>query len=261
MRIKKNFFLVLMIFMVFCFGLFAQQPETPAAKQEEKSVDIDFSVGLNLAFNSASVKLDGTDAVNTLEYSYLGLQIDAALFDFLTLGLVAGYNSNTLKELVDFSQLPLSLRAGGERFNSMMIGLRANADLFSWQDFSFAPECEILLFKKFKKQLTIQLPIATGSADLKNSFTQISLDLLVRYDGFSNFTLFAGPHLNLISGTITAVETIEGLEGEQSIGYSQEKAFGFTAGIFYELGDHLDISAKLTLLAKTSLSVTLYYIF
>lgn len=266
MRINKNLIMLLVLTILFSCALFSQQKgETQEPKQEkkeeEKAVDVDFSVGLNLAYTRAPVKLDDSDAANSLEYTYLALQIDADLFDFLTLGVVAGYNSNSLRDIVDFSQLPLSLRGDGTRFNSMMFGIRARADLYSWEDFSFAPECEILLFKKFKKELDIQLPIASGTAALKNSFTQIALDLLVRYDGFSNFTIFAGPQMNLISGTISASETIEGLEGEQSLGYSQKKTFGFTAGIYYELGGHLDIGAKLSLLAKTSLSVTLYYIF
>jgi hypothetical protein len=230
-------------------------------KDDPKSGDVDYSVGLNAAYNRAAVKTGADDTANVLEYTYLALQIDVGLLDFLTIGVVAGYNSNVFKDPLNFYRLPLTLNAEGERFNSMMFGLRAKSDLFSVHDYSLAVSADWLYFKRFNLERPITLPIASGTAILKHSFHQLTLELLVQYDGLSGMTVCVGPQVNLIRGKMTATEIIENLEGENILKYDQKKTVGMAAGVYYELGGHFDLKAKLSLFSKTALSVTLFYVF
>jgi len=255
---KNKSFLIVVFTLIFIFSAALPAQETP--KQTE-TPDVDYRAGLVLGYNRADVKLGDAELESTLEYTYLGIQIDVDLMDFLTVGVIVGYNSNSFKDPVDFNMLPLSLRVDGERFNSMMFGARARAEVYSWKDFSLTAEGELSFYKRFKTEFPIQLSIASGNAVIRNTFTQISLDLLVQYDGFTNFTVYGGPQLNLISGNIIAEETIDAVNGEEKLSYSQKNLLGLTAGIFYELGDHFDVYAKISMLSKMSLTVSFMYVF
>ncbi len=236
-------------------------PALLPAESPAKSLQIDYSMGLNFNHSRVSVLVGDNNLVNTLNYSYLALELDVGISDYLILGVVAGFNSNHLKDPVDFYNLPLSLRVNEEKFNSMVLGLRAKSEFLSWKDFSFAAGGEYLYFKKYKRELPIQLPLVSGDAMIKNSFNQLSLELLAQYDGFSFFTVFAGPQLNLVHGKYTASETIEELEGEEELSYKQENNIGIAAGARFELGSHFDINLKVNLISKTALSVEVFYIF
>jgi hypothetical protein len=263
MPIFHAFTVFLLLILLGVSNGYSQSPGTVAGNNDsvDTVMDIDFSTGLNLAYHSVPVLIGDDDIANTLEYTYLALQVDVGLLDFLTIGVVAGFNSNRLTKPVEFDRLPLSLMADGERFNSMIFGIRAQADLLTWKDFSLAAHGDIRLIKRFSKDLPIQLDIVEGTATLKNSFQHLTLDLLVQYDGYSGLTLFAGPQLQIVNGKMTVSELLGNIDAEAELSYHQEKAMGITAGAYYELGGNWDISAKITLLAQTSLSVTLFYVF
>ncbi|MCP5047000.1 MAG: hypothetical protein GY940_07490 [bacterium] len=241
------------------------QPLLPAQESGKKKPsgtnEYTYSVAVNAAYNRTNVELKDGSIESTLEYSYMALQVDVDILPFLTVGVVAGYNSNEFKDPVVLFNPPVTLPADGVRFSSMMLGLRAKSEMFSWKEFSLAAHGRLLYFKRFEKQLTIDHPIATGSGLLKNVFHQVGLDLLVQYDGYSGLTLFAGPQLNLVSGKLSAVKTVGFIDSNDELTYDQAKAFGLAAGAYYELGSNFDISAKLSLISTTSLSVMLIYVF
>lgn len=222
---------------------------------------IDYVVGLNFCYNRADIEFGDNGPESTLLYTYLALEIDLDVMDYLTVGVVAGYNSNKFDGPVDFINLPLSLRYGDEAFKSMVFGLRARSEFFSWNDFSVEARGEFLLFKKFENTMPIQLPSVEGTAAIKNSFTQTSVDLLFKYDGLSTMTLFAGPQLNLISGELEASETIESLEGSETVDFKQKSAIGLAAGVHFDLGNHFEVDIKAGLFSRTSLSATIFYVF
>lgn len=256
MKIKISLLVITLISLSLALLPAEETKPSPA-----KSLQIDYSVGLNFNHSRVSVLVGDNNLVNTLNYSYLALELDVGISDYLILGVVAGFNSNHLKDPVDFYNLPLSLRVNEEKFNSMVLGLRAKSEFLSWKDFSFAASGEFLYFKKYEKNLPIQLPVVSGEAIIKNSFNQISIELWAQYDGFSYFTIFAGPQLNFLDGKLEATETIEELEGQEELSYKQENDIGIVAGARFEVGSHFDVNLKVNLISKTSLSVEVFYIF
>jgi hypothetical protein len=252
MKIK----LFLVLFTVFTLALFPADQE-----QTTQPLKIDYTAGLNFSYNRTPVLMGDDDIENTLIHSYLALEVDVGVSDYFTAGLVAGYATSQLDDPVNFNNLPLSLSVSGQSYKSMIFGARARSDFLSWHYFSLRANGEILFFKPFEKESTIQLPIVTGISTVKQSFSQLTLELLVQYDGFSTFTVFAGPQLYYLKGKITASESIEELEGEEEFEYKQKKTFGFTGGVNFELGSHFDLNVKVTLFSKTSLSIEAFYIF
>jgi hypothetical protein len=255
---KIKFFLLL--FTVFTLALFpADQEKTQPI--ETRSHGIDYTAGLILSNNRTPVLMGDDDIKNTLIHSYLALEVDVGVSDYLTAGVVVGYATSQFDDPVNFYTLPLSLSVSSQSYNSMIFGARARSDFLSWKDFSLRANGEILFFKLSEKESPIQLPIVTGTSTVKHSFSQITLELLVQYDGFSTFTVFAGPQLHRLKGKITASESIEELEGEEALKYKQKNAIRLTSGVNFELGSHFDLNVKVSLFSKTSLSVEVFYIF
>lgn len=256
MKIK----IFLLLFTVFTLALFpADQEQTQPIKTT--TLQIDYTAGLNFSYNRTPILMGDDNTENTLIHSYLALEVDVGVSDYFTAGVVAGYGNSHFADPVNFYNLPLSLDVSGQSYKSMMFGARARSDFLSWRDFSLRANGEILLFKLFEKENPIQLPIVTGTSVAKQSFSQLTLELLVQYDGFSTFTVFAGPQLCLLKGKITASESIEDLEGEEEFTYQQKNTMGLTAGVNFELGSHFDLNVKVSLFSKTSLSVETFYIF
>jgi hypothetical protein len=256
MKIK----LLLLLFTMFTLALFpADQEQTPAAKTQP--VQIDYTAGLNFSYTRTPVLMGDNEIENTLIHSYLALEVDVGVSDYITAGVVAGYATSHFADPVNFYNLPLSLGVSGQSYKSMIFGARARSDFLSWKDFSLRANGEILFFKLFEKESPIQLPIVTGTSAVKQSFSQLTLELLVQYDGFSTFTVFAGPQLYRLKGKITASESIEELEGEEEFAYKQKETMGLTAGVNFELGSNFDLNVKVSLFSKTSLSVEVFYIF
>jgi hypothetical protein len=256
MKIK----IFLLLFTVFTLALLpADQEQTQPTGT--KSYGIDYTAGLNFSYNRTPVLMGDDDIENTLIHSYLALEVDVGVSDYFTAGIVAGYATNQFDDPMDFYNLPLSLSVSGQSYKSMIFGARVKSDFLSWKDFSLRANGEILFFKLFEKESPINLPIVTGTAAVKQSFSQMTLELLVQYDGFSTFTVFAGPQLNRLKGKITASESIEDLQGEEEFEYKQKNIIGFTGGVNFELSSHFDLNVKVSLFSITSLSVEVFYIF
>jgi hypothetical protein len=255
---KLNIFLLFLT--IFTLTLFptGQDQVQPTALN---SLDIDYTTGLNFCYNRVAVLMGDDNIENSLVHSYLALEVEVGLSEYLRLGVAAGFDSNHFADPVDFSNLPLSLRLNEQSQTSMVFGLRANSDFFSWRDVSFKAQGELLFLKLAKKEQDITLPIVTGTSTTKQSFSQLTLELLVQYDAFSRLTVFAGPQLNLLKGKITAAESIAELQGEEELTYKQKNTLGLTGGITYELSSHIDLNVKAGLFSRTSLSVEVFYIF
>ncbi len=251
----------LLLLSALTLTLFPGQEDQTTAAEPQSAADIDFTAGLKFCYNRVPVLLGEDKTGNSLVHSYLALEIEAGLKDYLILGVVAGYDTNHFNDAVDFYRLPLSLHVDDQSFNSMVFGVKAKSDFFSWKDFSFVAQGELLFFKLFKKEFPIDLPIAKGTSTVKQSFSQLALELLVQYDGFPGFTVFAGPQLNLLKGSLTASEKIEELEGEEKLTYRQKNKMGIAAGINIELSSQLELNVKVNVISKTSLSVEVFYIF
>ncbi len=255
---KIKFFLL--FFTVFTLALFpADQEQTQPT--ETTALKIDYTAGLNFSYNRTPVLMGEDDIENTSIHSYLALEVDVGVSDYFTAGVVAGYATSQFDDPVDFYNLPLSLSVSSQSYKSMIFGARARSDFLSWHYFSLRANGELLFFKPFEKESPIQLPIVSGTAAVKQSFSQLTLELLVQYDGFSTFTVFAGPQLYRLKGKITASESIEELEGEEEFEYKQKNTMGLTAGVNFELGSHFDLNVKVSLFSKTALSVQAFYIF
>ena len=252
MKIK----IFLLLFTVFTLALFPADQE-----QTTQSLEIDYTAGLNFSYNRTPVLMGDDEIENTLIHSYLALEVDVGVSDYFTAGVVAGYATSQFNDPVDFYNLPLSLSVSSQSYKSMIFGARARSDFLSWHYFSLRANGEILFFKPFEKESPIQLPIVSGTSAVKQSFSQLTLELLVQYDGFSTFTVFAGPQLYRLKGKITASESIEELEGEEEFEYKQKKTIGLTGGVNFELGSHFDLNVKVSLFSKTSLSIEAFYIF
>jgi hypothetical protein len=251
---KKYSLLTLLILLLITFPLFS-------IEEEVKYNEIDFSAGLSLNYNTAKIKLGTEDNANSLFYPYLLLEINADIFDYLTIGVAGGYSQNTFTDPVDFSGLPLSLRLNKERRGGMVFGLNLKSEITAFGYFSLLGKAEFLYFKTLKNGKTIDLPTITGTADIKNSFYQLTVNLFLKYDGLTGITLFLGPEFNLLKGEISVNEVIEDIEAGQAVSFSQKQLFGLTSGINIDIGSHMELIMQAGFFTKTSFAAGLFYIF
>lgn len=257
----RIYFLILFTFITGAATLFPFDSTESTGTDEKKTIDIDFNVGLNVSFNSAQMKIGPKNTPNSLIYSYLALELDADISDFLTLGLLAGYTDNHFKNPVDFERLPLSLGFDREKHNSVVVGMTAASELSLFGDFSLAPRGEFIYFIPSKRESIITLPIVTGEAVSRCSFYQAAIELLGQYDGFSTVTVFFGPQLYFAGGDYKASETIKDITGAETLKFKQKNIFGVVGGINFDLGEHFNVDLKATLLSKTSIAARVFYVF
>jgi hypothetical protein len=248
---------VLLPVLILWLALICQSELLPLGKKTREEAD---RVGLNAVFNQVPVFAGDDNLENTLAFNYLALQIDVRLLNLLTIGVLVGYNSNTVEDPVDFLRLPLTLRTEGEMFRSMMFGFRGEADIFSRENVSITARTRLLFFETFRKERPIRLAVTSGNAVLENAFRQLEIELRVQYDCFKGFGIFAGPRLNIIAGHLTAAEAIEDIDARQKLSYRQQKAVGLSAGFYYRWGAHLKLSAAVFILSQTSISMTVFYV-
>jgi len=230
-------------------------------EKEKKTPQIEYNPGLVFYYNRVPIQMGENKIQNNLEYYMAALEIDVDIMDYLTVGAIAGYNQNRTSSAVNFTQLPLSLRLNDESFNSIVLGLKAKSEFFSWEDFTFTAQGNFNYFKLFKKEFPIELPIETGSAVFKNSFHTFNIELLIQYDGLNNFTLYAGPQINVLKGKFHVLEEIDTLKGEETLSYKQRHTFGALGGARFELGSHFDVNVMVNLISKSSLGVEIFYVF
>lgn len=227
-------------------------------EKESKFSGIDFTVGLHLSHSLIPVKIDKLEDDLTLFYAALGLE--AEFSEYLTVGALIGYGSNSMKDPVNFYKVPLTLQLNDTNFKSMLLGFIARSEFFSWKDFTFHANAEFMHFMKAKNDFLIYFDTVDGSGKFQNSLTRISLEMLAQYEGLSNFDLFAGPQLFLLKGKFNTSETIGNISGEEELSYKQRKSLGLVSGIHFEAGD-FEIQGKVTLFSNTSISALISYTF
>jgi hypothetical protein len=257
--IRKISLLLVIVIFAASPGLWAQENTGDTDNSDGKKKAFDYNVGFNLAYNVTPVKINDTGIKNSLVFSYAALELAVEMKDNLTMGIVAGFNRNYLKDTVSSVQLPVPVDFDREKSTSMVLGVNIGSEFLLPGDFSFRAGGKLLYFKLFENQFP--LDTGTGTATFKNSFYLLNLELPAQYDGFSSFTIFVGPHLNLVSGKYTAAETADLEEAEESYNYSQRKAFGLSCGANFDLGSHFTVDAKLSLISTTSFSLKIFYVF
>jgi len=230
-------------------------------EEEVKYYEIDFSAGLTFSYNMAKVELAPDDLEKTLFYPFLTVEVDVDIYDYVTVGVLAGYSQNTFRGSIDFSELPLSLRLNEERRNSMVFGLNLKSEFTSFGYFSLCGKAEFLYFKLFNNEIPIELPVVTGNAAIGNAFHQLTLDLFLKYDGLTGVSLFLGPQLNLLKGKVSISEVIEDIEAEQVIKYRQKKFIGLVTGVNIDIGSQVELILRAGFLSKTCFSAGIFYLF
>lgn len=239
-------------------------PKPKKVKPTSLFSDIDYGIGMMVSFNQVPIVLNpasqNAQLENTLNFYYSALNLDASFSDYLSLTAIVGYNINKLRNPLDFINLPLTLRWKDKSVNAPVFGLRVRSDFYSWNDFSVSASGTLLFFTTASAEYPIHLPIVFGNSRFSNHFNQAILEILVKYEGFSNFDVYAGPQFHAIRGTLTASETIQALQGREDLTYKQRKTSGLTGGIEFEAGN-IDVDFRITVIAKTTASVTLSYAF
>jgi hypothetical protein len=247
------------IFIFITVALIGIVSALPAQKTSASSVD--FNVGLNLSLNSANVEMGEDKTENSLVYNFAALELDIDVLDNLTLGILAGLNSNYFSDPVDFFHFPIGLRFNKEKNNSMVLGINAKTELLLPGDFSLQARGEFIYFKLHKNSFEFDVPDVNGEYSAKNEFFQSTVELLIQYDGLSNFTLYAGPQLFILNGKYSAAETTDTIDVSDSYKYNQRRTIGITGGINFDLADHFTVDARLSIISKTSLSAGIFYVF
>jgi len=251
---KKYSLFTLSIFLLVVFPLFSTE-------EEVKYYEVDFNAGLTFSYNTAKVELTADDLEKTLFYPFLTLEIDADIYDYVTVGLLVGYSQSTFRGSLDFNELPLTLRLNEKRRGAMVFGLNLKSEFTTFGYFSLCGKTEFLYFKLFKEDNPIELPIVTGNAAITNTFYQFTVDLFLKYDGLTGISLFFGPQLNLLKGKVSVSEVIEDIEAEQVIEYRQKKVIGLVTGVNIDIGSHLELILRAGLLSKTAISAGIFYLF
>ncbi len=229
-----------------------------STEKESKFSGIDFTAGLHLSHSRIPVKIDKLEDDLTLFYAALGLE--AEFSEYFTVGALIGYGVNSMKDPVNFYQVPLTLQLDDTNFKSMMLGFNVRSEFFSWKDFSFSANAEFMHFMKAKNDFLIFLDNVDGTGEFQNSLTRMSLELLAQYEGLSNIDLFAGPQLFLLKGKFNSSETVGNISGDEELSYKQRKPLGFVSGIHFEAGD-FEVQGKVTLFSNTSISAIISYTF
>lgn len=256
---RKKILLLLLVLSIIGLGSLAGQEK---GKTQNVFVSgIQMKAGLVASYNSAKIKVGTSEVENTLNFFTVGLQLDAELTDWLTVAASVGYAGNKFTDSLLFNQLPLSLQFESKQNNSMFFGVSGKSVFDVYNDFSVQPRAEFLYFKKLKVESPVVLPIVQGTATLENSFTQITLEVLGQYDGFSGVSVFLGPQLNFISGKLKATETIQQISGEEKMTYKQKSPFGVAAGATFEISDNFVIDLRAGILCKNSATVSVMYAF
>ena len=249
----RNWFLLLILLTIF-FSL-------AAAESTPWPITITINPGLEFSYNSISIQSGEQKTANTLNFIASRLALKADIFDYLSLEILAGYHSAFAKDPLDFTRLPLSLRWDRKKFKGLLLGLALSSEPLTLNDFSLKVRGEFTFTLEEDRTWDIKLPQVSGLATGENAFNLLTLDVTLQYDGLTGITIFMGPRLNLLHGKFIATENIVDLQGQQEITYSQKKLIGPLAGVVIEIADNWELNIKASFLARTELSLAVFYIF
>lgn len=221
---------------------------------------VNLSSGIYFSYNSIPIEAGSADRLNHWRFLYSALRCKLDVSDFLSLGLLAGYQTSSLKDTIDFTALPLSLRMNRTSYPGFLVGAFVHSTPYSGGDFSFVVQGDILFALPVSKTWPLTLPIEAGNATVRESFFLVTGDIWAQYDGFSGFTPFAGARVHLFRGKLKATETLADLEGIEEIKISQHKMFGPLAGVIFEVGSNWEIAIKASLISRLAADLDIRYI-
>ena len=98
-----------MIYRMFLVTILVCCLSLGALTTEENYSSVNLNAGLYLSYARAKILVGDDEVENSLTYPFFTLVLEVEAADFLTVGVVAGYNQNNFNEPVDFLQLPLGL--------------------------------------------------------------------------------------------------------------------------------------------------------
>lgn len=249
----RNWLLLLVLLNVFF--------SVSAAESTTRPMAITFNPGLEFSYNSISSQSGEQKTANTLNFVASRLTVKADIFEYLSMEILAGYHSAFAKNPVDFNTLPLSLRWDRKKFQGLLLGMALSSEPFSLNDFSLKIRGEFTFTLEKDKIWDVKLPQVSGRVTGENAFNLLTLDVTLQYQGFTGITVFLGPRLNLLHGKFIAAENIVDIQGQQEITYSQKKLVGPLAGMTIEIADNWELNIKASFLARTELSLAVFYIF
>jgi hypothetical protein len=255
---KKALFIVFFIFVNILLAKYSTKYSTKY-KIDDNSVDFNFA--LVIKAGHSGIKFTDSGITNSLSFLITALRIDIDLSDYIRVGVIAGYQQNGFADSIDITALPLSLNLPDRNSESMILGFVVESEPFSINDYSLDVSLAFDYYKYFRNKWDINLAIANGTAESSHSFYMVNLSFLFKYNGFSTFTPFVGPTLNLISGNLNVSEQIMDFSQTQIFKYKQEGLIGLSAGVELEIGDNWDIDLKLNLFSENSLCITAFYRF
>ncbi|MEI6614097.1 MAG: hypothetical protein WCL37_04305 [Chrysiogenales bacterium] len=232
-----------------------------AAESTPQPITITFNPGLECSWNSISSLGGEEKTANTFNFLASRLAVKMDIFDYLALEIFAGYHSAFAKNPLDFTAMPLSLRWDRQKFGGLLLGAAIISEPFSLNDFSLKIRGEFTFALEKERTWEIKLPMISGQATGDNAFSLLTLDVTAQYQGFTGVTIFIGPRLNLLHGKFIATENIADLQGQQEFSYRQKNLIGPLAGIAIEIGDNWELNFKASILARTELSLAVFYVF
>ncbi len=247
--------LILSLVVTVAFSAFS------AAETTTRPVSITVDPGLELSFTQVGSLVGAEKTRNNLNFLASRLVLNIHILDYLSAEVLAGYHYAYASDPIDFTALPLSLRWDREKFSGLLLGAAVSSVPYTLNDFSLKVRGEFIFVMESEKTWDIELPLVSGQAIGDNSFTLLTLDATVQYEGFTGVTLFIGPRLNLLNGKFSADESIEDLLGQQEYSYRQKNLFGALAGAIIEIGANWELHVKAGLLARTEFSLAVFYIF
>ena len=232
-----------------------------AAASPPRPIAVSLNPGLEFSYNAIAIQCGEQKTLNTLNYLFSRLALKADISDYIALEVLAGYHSAHNKSSLDFTQLPLPLRWNRSPFSGFLLGLAISSEPLSLNDFALHLRGEFDISLVREMEWEIRSPQVNSTFKGKNSFTLLSLDATLQYQGFTGVTIFAGSRLNLLHGKFNASEVIADTLSLQEISYRQKNLAGPLAGALIEIGDNLELTVKASLLARSEFSLTVFYTF
>jgi len=249
----KNWFLLLILLITF-FSI-------SAAESKPRPIAVTLYPGLDFSYNSIAIQSGEEKTINALNLIVSRLALEVEIFDYLSLEVLAGYHSIFAREPLDFAKLPLPLRWDRNAFSGLLLGLAFSSEPLSVDDFVLHLRGEFDISLTPEKDWEIMAPLVNGLFREESSFSLLTLDATVQYQGFTGITVFAGSRLNLLHGKFTTSEIIADVQSTQEIPFKQKTLAGPLAGARIEIGDNLELTIQASLLARSELSLSFFYTF
>ncbi|MGB9893709.1 MAG: hypothetical protein ACPLRA_04795 [Candidatus Saccharicenans sp.] len=171
--------------------------------------------GLTAEFYNRGIKW--ADQTSSLKSLNLVLDLRAKnLANFLNLNLFAGLGNTSLNGTY-FDYLPVSLDYQGGQISGIIFGAKAGTDFFSTSDFIFGATVDFASYLSFNKTFPMENLVVPGQIKAEPNWSQVTAGLMITYDGFENIQPFLEVGASFLWGQFKMTETIEDLEGQQTI--------------------------------------------